>query len=595
MLSNLRIATKLYLGFGILVAVLLVVGGFSYSTFEQLADSNEWDRHTLKVEHETSDLNTALVETQTGQRGFALTGEERFLEAYNRGRSLFSEHVATVKELTADNPRQQERLQELHRLFEQWSSEDLEPSLTLRREVTAGTRPVDELGRFFRDGKGKQLVDRMREILEEMEAEEERLLVQREEWADRLQQQTNAMIVGGAFTGTALAVLIALLLVRNLVPPLREALRVTQRLAEGDTSVQVEVRSNDEAGQMMAGFRQMIETLRGTAQAAERLAGGDLTVEVRPRSEVDAVGHALAAMVERLSQILGEVRGVSDGLVSAASQVSAAAQNVSQGTSEQAASVEETTSSLEQMGASIEQNAENSRTMEQIAMKGARDAEESGQAVSDTVDAMKAIAERISIVEEIAYQTNLLALNAAIEAARAGEHGRGFAVVATEVRKLAERSQAAAREISGVADGSVRLAERSGELLKELVPSIRRTAELVQEVTATSREQRSGVRQVNLAMGQVDQVTQRNASAAEELASTAETLTVQAESMQQAVSFFRLERDSGTGRRAPRPQELASRRPARPRTVSAPSWPASLPAADLHAGHGNGNGDFTRF
>jgi methyl-accepting chemotaxis protein len=266
---------------------------------------------------------------------------------------------------------------------------------------------------------------------------------------------------------------------------------------------------------------------------------------------------------------------------------------VSQGTSEQAASVEETTSSLEQMGASIEQNAENSRTMEQIAMKGARDAEESGHAVSDTVDAMKAIAERISIVEEIAYQTNLLALNAAIEAARAGEHGRGFAVVATEVRKLAERSQAAAREISGVADGSVRLAERSGELLKELVPSIRRTAELVQEVTATSREQRSGVRQVNLAMGQVDQVTQRNASAAEELASTAETLTVQAESMQQAVSFFRLERDSGTSRWTPRPQELAARRPVRPRPVSAPSWPASLPAADLHAG--SGNGDFTRF
>jgi len=588
MLSNLRIATKLYLGFGALVVVLLTVGGFSYSTFVQLQASAGLDRHSLEVKEEISNLIVALLETESGERGYALTGDERFLGASNLGHDRFDEQAELLKELTADNPRHQERVQEVKRLYDQLGSEILEPGIALRKEVNAGTRPLEEIGAFFREGKGKQLFDRIREVLKDMENEEERLITQRQEDAQRLQQRTNATIVGGAFTGTALAVLVAFFLVRNLVPPLREALRVALRLAEGDTAVQIEARSNDEAGQMMVGFRQMIDTMRGMAQAAERIAGGDLTVEVRPRSEVDAVGHALAAMVERLSQTLGEMRNVSDGLVSASSQVSAAAQSVSQGTSEQAASVEETTSSLEQMGASIEQNAENSKAMEQIAVKGARDAEESGRTVIETVDAMKAIAERISIVEEIAYQTNLLALNAAIEAARAGEHGRGFAVVATEVRKLAERSQTAAREISGVAAGSVRLAEQSGTLLKELVPSIRRTAELVQEVAATSREQRSGVRQVNIAMGQVDQVTQRNASAAEELASTAETLAAQAESMQQVVSYFRLERDAGAARWTPRPQAPAAPRPARPR----PAAPGGFTTApEIHAG----NGDFARF
>src|SRR5208282_1112389 len=251
--------------------------------------------------------------------------------------------------------------------------------------------------------------------------------------------------------------------------------------------------------------------------------------------------QGLKDMSGRLSQTLGEVKNSASALAAAAAQVAAGAQTVSQGTSEQAASVEETTSSLEEMSASINQNAENSRLMEQMSSKGAGDAETSGRVVNETVAAMRSIAERISIIEEIAYQTNLLALNAAIEAARAGEHGRGFAVVATEVRKLAERSQAAAKEIAGQAGESVKVAERSGELLGALVPAIRKTADLVQEVTAASREQASGVNQINKAMSQVDQVTQRNASSVEELSSAAEEMSSQAEGMQQLMGFFKVE------------------------------------------------------
>ena len=277
------------------------------------------------------------------------------------------------------------------------------------------------------------------------------------------------------------------------------------------------------------------------ADVARRVAQGNLAFEIagsggNGRSAI----AALRVMVMKLAEVTTQVRNTAATVASAATQVAASAQSMSAGTSEQAASVEETTSSLEEMTASITANAENSRQMELIATRGALDAEKAGQAVLETVEQMKTIAEKITIVQEIAYQTNLLSLNAAIEAARAGEHGKGFAVVASEVRRLAERSQAAAKEISALASTSVKVAERSGQLLDDLVPSIRKTAELVQEVTATSSEQASGVAQINQAMGQVDQATQRNAAEAEELSSTAEEMTSQAAALQALMSFFTL-------------------------------------------------------
>lgn len=327
-------------------------------------------------------------------------------------------------------------------------------------------------------------------------------------------EQVRSSLATAGIVVSLLTVLVAWFLSRLVLSPVLELNRAAQRIAEGDLDVKLETG---------AGPRK---------QARANFLFGD---------EVGHMMQNFAALVARLRDVLGSVAAFSDTLASASQQVSTSSQSLSQGNSQQASSVGETSANLEEMSASIAQNAENSRKMEQIAVKGARDADESSRAVNETMDAMAAIAQKISIIEEIAYQTNLLALNAAIEAARAGDQGRGFAVVAAEVRRLAERSQAAAKEVSGLAGSSVKVAQRSAQLLTELVPSIRKTSDLVQEVAAASVEQTSGIGQMNKAMMQVDQVTQRNAAASEELAATAEEMASQAQSLQQLMAFFKME------------------------------------------------------
>ncbi|GFK94919.1 Methyl-accepting chemotaxis protein I [Fundidesulfovibrio magnetotacticus] len=274
---------------------------------------------------------------------------------------------------------------------------------------------------------------------------------------------------------------------------------------------------------------------------ARRMAQGDLAgqLDVRQRDEIGQLADALRDMTGRLSEVIGEVIESANNVASGSQQLSSTSESLSQGASEQAASVEEVSSSMEQMAANIQHNAENAARTEAMALKAARDAETGGQAVAQTTAAMQAIAGKITIIEEIARQTNLLALNAAIEAARAGEHGKGFAVVAAEVRKLAERSGQAASEISVLSSDSVTVARQAGEMLAAIVPDIRKTAELVQEIAAASREQNAGADQINKAVQQLDQVIQQNASASEQMASTSEELSSQAEQLLGVISFFK--------------------------------------------------------
>lgn len=290
--------------------------------------------------------------------------------------------------------------------------------------------------------------------------------------------------------------------------------------------------------------RSLLKQLGGepnyTADVIYRIAQGDLSVQVHTQAnDQSSILFAIRKMVTRLSDIIGDVRSTADSLSSASEELSATAQSLSQSATEQAASIEETSASMEEITASISQNNDNAKVTDSIASKSAQEAGQGGSAVRNTVDAMHKIAQKISVIDDIAYQTNLLALNAAIEAGRAGEHGRGFAVVASEVRKLAGRSQAAAKEIGELAGGSVKLAESAGQLLEAIVPAIRKTADLVQEISAASDEQATGANQITTAISQISIATQQNSSSAEELYSTAEELTSQALQLQQMMEFFK--------------------------------------------------------
>ncbi len=276
---------------------------------------------------------------------------------------------------------------------------------------------------------------------------------------------------------------------------------------------------------------------------ARTVAAGDLTqrIDIDQKDEIGQLASALNDMVDHIKDVVENVKSAADNVTGGSQELSSSSEQMSQGATEQAAAAEEASSSMEQMTSNIKQNADNAQQTEKIALKSAQDAKDGGKAVVATVEAMKEIAGKISIIEEIARQTNLLALNAAIEAARAGEHGKGFAVVASEVRKLAERSQTAAAEISKLSSSSVQVAEKAGEMLNMIVPDIQRTSELVQEITASSNEQNSGAEQINRAIQQLNQVIQQNASASEEMSSTAEELASQAEQLQSSIAFFKID------------------------------------------------------
>ncbi len=362
-----------------------------------------------------------------------------------------------------------------------------------------------------------------------------------------------------------------------------------------------------DSGRHQGDFRKIVEGVNATLDAVigpvndvvrvlTAMEGGDMTrsIEAQYRGQLKALCDTVNNTVAKLTQTIAEVSATADTLASATTQVSATAQSLSQASSEQASSLEETTSSVEQMGASIKQNTENAKVADTMSAEGSAKAAEGGQAVTETVGAMKQIAKKIGIIDDIAYQTNLLALNAAIEAARAGEHGKGFAVVAAEVRKLAERSQVAAQEIGQLAGNSVGMAERAGKLLDEIVPATKKTADLVQEIAAASDEQNSGVSQINVAMGQLNQITQQNASASEELAATAEEMSGQATNLRQLMGFFNIGNGSAQARQ-PAAAAASSAQPARVRTLTTAPTPSPRAAKRGDGSGGASLQDFTRF
>jgi methyl-accepting chemotaxis protein len=584
MLKAMKIGTRLAMGYGLVLALMGAVGAAGYWGLERVADLG---REILKV-------SSPLVEHSQRARANTL-GLRRFEKDYFLNIGSPDKEADYLAKWKDEKKRLEERLDELDRLVQ--NDGDRETVRTMRKDAALYEEAFQKVLAQIREGSVKTPqeanaaiipfkddVHRVEQTAYDFSIKHSKAMESLDPFLAESVRRTLSTMFSVIVLALVLTCFVGVTITRSITSPLAQAIKVAERVAEGDVDAPIDVDSRDETGLLLESLRAMVTSLKRMVGAAAAIASGDLTIKVNPQSERDALGNALLEMVGRLTQTLSEVKGGATALSAASAQVAAASQSLSSGTSEQAASVEETTSGLEEMSASITQNAENSRQTEQLAMKGSRDTEESGQAVKDTVVAMRSIAEKVSIIEEIAYQTNLLALNAAIEAARAGEHGRGFAVVATEVRKLAERSQSAAKEISGLASSSVTVAERSGQLLAELVPSIQKTSDLVQEVTAASAEQASGVAQINKAMTQVDQVTQRNASAAEELASTAEEMAAQSEALQQLVSFFKVPGGETAERRTIQLPVPSAAHPV-PRKGNGETRPAARPGSSpwLHA------------
>jgi methyl-accepting chemotaxis protein len=600
-----KVATRLALGFGAVVLLLLVLSTVStirMAAMNQDMDMIMEDRYpkillaneaAIRTLDNGRQLRSMLLATSDEERDkYKMVAEENRVKVADalskldklltlpKGRQLY-------KDITDRNSQLNPAYEELYSLIKN----DPKKALSFMKEqfVVINNGYLVAL---------EALVKFQRELMEE-----ERIA------ANANYETTRTVIITLSVSAVLIAIALAWLITTSLVKSLggepNYAADVMRRISDGDLSGEVRTRPGDNGSllltikEMVAKLTQVIDGQRTVVEAANRgnfaaridlnglrgfqrdMGEGLNQLATTTGASIDDVVRVMGAMSEgdltqtidkpyegaygelkkyanntvaKLAQVVSEVNANAEGLAAASEEVSATANSLAQAASEQAAGVEETSASVEQMTASVAQNTDNAKVTDAMASRAATEATEGGEAVRSTVSAMKQIAAKVLIIDDIAYQTNLLALNAAIEAARAGEHGKGFAVVAAEVRKLAERSQIAAQEIGEVATSSVSLAEQAGQMLGAMVPNIKKTSELVQEITAASEEQSSGLAQINGAIAQLSQTTQQNAAGSEELASTAEQMSSQAEELQQAMSFFKIGHGSGGNARGAVPR-----------------------------------------
>ena len=579
---RLTIKLKLAMAFGLVITLLAITAGygiFSLATLNQaVTDIIAGPAHRLESAQNLSNLQLRITRSQMNMATATTTADvTKYIEASNTNRQRYNDQVNELEQVspTDEGKRAWQEVRAASiRLF----------AIDDQIREFARTNNTAEAVRLA-TGQGRVIVDEIEAMITTRVDANKAAMVQADHDTNDQYASTRNYIVGLTVVALVLAVIAALWIAIGINRGLSKIMVVAEAVARGDLNQDVDIKTNDEIKDLVNRINVMTGNLRNTAAIADQIADGDLTVTPTPLSDKDTLGLALERMVERLRGVVSDALSASDNVSSGSQELSASSEQLSQGATEQASSAEEASASMEEMAANIKQNADNAAQTEKIARQSSKDAEASGEAVGRAVSAMRTIAEKISIVQEIARQTDLLALNAAVEAARAGEHGKGFAVVASEVRKLAERSQAAASEISSLSGETVQVATEAGEMLNRLVPDIRKTAELVSEISAACREQDIGASQINEAIQQLDKVTQQNSGASEEMSATSEELAAQAEELQSSIAFFRVDRATSQAApvRKPAAKLAMAARPAAKAPAARPNSTKSVAAQQARA------------
>jgi methyl-accepting chemotaxis protein len=572
-LSSLSINARLIAAFSSVVAILIALITVATMSQSKQSEAQRMNVHTYKVVEHVNLLEDAIVNMRSGMRAFLLTGLDESLQPMNAGREAYEKHLGELRELIK-NAQVREHLDVLDQQQQEWIKQTVEPAIEFRREVITGSATMADVVALERQDPGKKYMEQIQTAMEEIHRIEQALLDERAKAAADASAFASAVLMGGGALAVVLSIILAVVIARSIVTPLRQVLRATEDLRAGD---------------------------------------GDLTYQLPPMdAEFGDISRSLNGFIGKLHEIMTATKSISSSMSDGSLEIARGNDDLNHRTQEQAAALEETASSMEEMTATVKQNADNARQANQLSANARTHADKGGAVVQRAVKAMeeinassRKIADIIGVIDEIAFQTNLLALNAAVEAARAGEQGRGFAVVASEVRSLAQRSASAAKEIKELIVDSVdkvragsALVDESGNTLAEIKDAVNKVSDIVAEIAAASEEQAQGIDQVNNAVAQMDTMTQQNAALVEEATAASKQLEQQGQSLVAQVSQFRT-RDDRSVRTTVAPaapgKPAATVKPIKKqvKTVAAPAAPASAPVPMAKAsGHDAGWQEF---